>query len=408
VSQEVAVPIEIITDNIALENLKLPDAFYPRVRVDKERLVPYPTVSHSPKFSIRKDSKIFTIGSCFALNIEKNLLKLGIRPISREVDSELGAERIKYTVRSILQDVQAAFDETRWMDSVYEDGENFSVLNFSPSVSKRQLSKEQAADMVGRYYRNLRRIQEAEVVIITLGLVESWFDRARGVSLNVAPTVKLRTDHPGRFELHVLSYDDVLADLKRLMALVHEVSGANILVTVSPVPLMATFRGQDCLQANMYSKCVQRAAVEAVCMELPYVSYFPSFEMVMLTERKEAWQKRDYRHVSSPMVGRVMRAVLSSYLPVGALAPTKPELSELINARDFEQVKVRVEHYCKDNGIELSAMPSFMSFYYGVACMRSGRPELATDAFAAALSKRPTHRKAARFLERVRTVQRAA
>src|SRR4029077_3129506 len=45
-------------------------------------------------------------------------------------------------------------------------------------------------------------------VIMTLGLCEVWFDTLTGCYINVAPRPSLLSRHPGRFELHVLSFDE--------------------------------------------------------------------------------------------------------------------------------------------------------------------------------------------------------
>ena len=86
----------------------------------------------------------------------------------------------------------------------------------------------------------------------------------------------------------------------------------NIIVTVSPVSLAATFRPDDVLVANTYSKSVQRAAVEAFVMTHD-AYYFPSYEYVTLTDRKFAWADRDFRHVRQETVDRIMADVLLAY-----------------------------------------------------------------------------------------------
>ena len=42
-----------------------------------------------PSFQIAPDAQVFAIGSCFARNIESELLRLGVRVTSAETDSEL-------------------------------------------------------------------------------------------------------------------------------------------------------------------------------------------------------------------------------------------------------------------------------------------------------------------------------
>src|SRR5262249_53158642 len=109
------------------------------------------------------------------------------------------------------------------------------------------------------------RMAECRVVILTLGLAEAWFDEQTRLYLNAAPPPAVVRRHPGRFSLHLLSYEDILGSLERIHDLlrVHGHPDLKMLVTVSPVPFKATFTGEDAIAANGYSKAVQRAACRA-------------------------------------------------------------------------------------------------------------------------------------------------
>jgi len=119
-------------------------------------------------------------------------------------------------------------------------------------------------------------------VILTLGYVETWFDTKLGLYLNVAPPMQAIKAEPARFEFRVLSYHDILAGLDELHALLtkHRTKPLKMLVTVSPVPLLATFRDMDVLVANAYSKSVQRAALDEFLLDKAGVDYFPSYEII--------------------------------------------------------------------------------------------------------------------------------
>jgi tetratricopeptide (TPR) repeat protein len=153
-------------------------------------------------------------------------------------------------------------------------------------------------------------------VIVTLGYVETWFDRKLGLYLNVMPPTQMIRAEPDRFEFRVLSYNDVLAGLNDLYALLqkHRTKPLKMLVTVSPVPLLATFRDMDVLLANAYSKSVQRAALDEFLIGKTGVDYFPSFEFVTLSNPTVAWSRGDYRHVNQDVINRIMDNVMQSYL----------------------------------------------------------------------------------------------
>jgi hypothetical protein len=170
-----------------------------------------------------------------------------------------------------------------------------------------------------RYLDSMRAVAEADVVIVTLGYVECWFDRKLGLYLNVTPPAQAIRAEPERFEFRVLSYGDVLEGLEALHALLlrHRTKPLRMLVTVSPVPLLATFREMDVLVANAYSKAVQRAAIEEFVTGREGVDYFPSYEFVTLSSPEVAFGRHDYRHVNQDVINRIMDTVLRAYMGRG-------------------------------------------------------------------------------------------
>src|SRR5206468_12443076 len=86
----------------------------------------------------------------------------------------------------------------------------------------------------------------------------------------------------------------------------------RMLVTVSPVAMSTTFTGGEVLVANSYSKAVQRAAVEAFVRRHDNVDYFPSFESVMLSDRRQAWRD-DQAHASDAIVRLNVLRMIEAY-----------------------------------------------------------------------------------------------
>ena len=182
----------------------------------------------------------------------------------------------------------------------------------------------------------MARVAEADVLILTLGLVEAWYDTASRLYLNAAPPRAVCERLPARFELHVLDYQEILATLVGIHGLLERFCARlpRILITVSPVPLASTFRDQDVLVANSYSKAVQRAAVEAFVRQCD-ADYFPSYEFVTLSDPEAVWGGKDYRHVRPATVDRIMGAVLQGYVGV----PEIRTLELLGETRNLYQLK---------------------------------------------------------------------
>jgi hypothetical protein len=87
--------------------------------------------------------------------------------------------------------------------------------------------------------------------------------------------------------------------------------GKKILLTVSPVPLTATFSDQCATVANSFSKAVLRVCAHRLAANLPDVDYFPSYEMVM--SGGLANFSDDNVHVQDGFVREIVYTMLDSY-----------------------------------------------------------------------------------------------
>jgi hypothetical protein len=87
----------------------------------------------------------------------------------------------------------------------------------------------------------------------------------------------------------------------------------HILLTVSPVPLLATFTGRDVVIANTFSKSVLRTVAEEWAADKVNVNYFPSYEIVCNSQRDVAWQD-DLRHVKAEAVNSIMDQLKRCYV----------------------------------------------------------------------------------------------
>jgi hypothetical protein len=400
-------PIEIISSQDAFSKL---DKFsrWPHPGKDGDRYTPLPSVNHTPGFSISSQDKLFTIGSCFARNVERALIALGLPVLSSIIDGTGPGENItnKYTTRTILHDLRVAFEGADPLSTIHQNGSGNAVnLTFGGKGADKAAPIEELLQKTNHYYNTMRRLRETDIVVLTLGLVETWYDKKAGVYINLAPPLRLAKQDPGRFELHVLSFDDIHSDVAEILRILRREcrSGVRFLVTVSPVPLAATFRGQDVLQANAYSKAVQRAAIETVVLKNNDVTYFPSFEMVTLSPPKQAWVDDDYRHVRPETVDRIMHLVISKYVNPATLAPGKHELLSLRKAKDWRGIVDRVEQFSRTSRKEISAQPPHLRWYYAKSLTELGRIDEALPFLRRIVSECPGHTAAMKLLDRLGT-----
>ncbi|GLQ33841.1 hypothetical protein GCM10007939_01240 [Amylibacter marinus] len=299
---------------------------YPHPDRDGSRL--YPQAQPVPKASFQFDetSSIFALGSCFARNIENTLSELGMDVLSRNFDfGPIGAHMThqgnlfnKYSIHSILNELTWALEpETHPGEALIYRGEDGAYFDLQLGMGRLEYSLDEIRAFRAHYTASIAQIIHADVIILTLGYVETWYDKELGHYLNIAPPAQLIKRYPDRFSFHVQSYDQTLEALQDIYALLlrHRVKPLRILTTVSPVPLLNTFRDMDVLSANSYSKSVQRAALEQFTQTSAGVDYFPSYETVTMSDPNLAWARDDYRHVSPYLVVHIMRSVIDSYFP---------------------------------------------------------------------------------------------
>ena len=329
----VRIPAEAAGRNLRRSRASL----WPDDRVPGDRLKGVAKVELRPTFEFSRQDRILTLGSCFAREIELRLMDLGFDcPL---VDAATPAHEgrtkapngllIKYTIQSIENELRWAAGapapppEKLFLqlgDGVWFDPQ--LVGNAPPLPLERVMARRALVHDVMAQFPSCR------VVIITLGLAEAWFDEELSLYLNVAPPAAALSRYPGRFRLDVLDYDDILQSLERIWAILQEHGPADLkmLLTVSPVPFKATFSGEDAITANAYSKAVQRAAASAFAIRHPGVDYVPSYEIVTMTDRSQAYEK-DNVHVTRGVVRYITDAVLRAYAPeVGRrLTDAEPE-----------------------------------------------------------------------------------
>jgi len=270
----------------------------------------------SPRFFIPDNCSIFTIGSCFARNIEEKLANRYSLPTmffsvpKSEFEFRPNGLLNEYNPGTMYQRIIWALSgQTFGENLIIEEGSGYGDLLLPaghPVTRARVLERRSEIDNV---YKSLIR---ADVVIITLGLIEAWYDNNSKLYLNRMPPEKLINDEPDRFQFRIMGVDESYNMLDTAISkLIH--SGINrILLTVSPVPLMTTFSGLDCVTANNYSKSVLRVCADKLYQKYPEVDYFPSYEMIV-SKGHEAYID-DNIHVYDDVVGVVTQYMVDNFV----------------------------------------------------------------------------------------------
>jgi hypothetical protein len=187
---------------------------------------------------------------------------------------------------------------------------------------------------------------EADVLILTLGLTEAWFDRETGLYFNATPNPHQIRATPDRFEFQVLSFQQCMTALIEIKALLdrHSRPDQKLLLTVSPVPLGRTFTSDDVILANMTSKSTLRAAAWEFVNTVEGVDYFPSYEAVQMSHPDVVWQ-RDKVHVTDFMVGEIIRTFMVRYDLASEGASNEPDIDVSSDTTLIKKLTRQVESF---------------------------------------------------------------
>lgn len=179
----------------------------------------------------------------------------------------------------------------------------------------------------------LDMFEQTGVFILTFGLSEVWYDEPTGEVFWRA--VPAEVFDPDRHKFRVTTVAENAANMRAIYDTIREFRpDARIIFTLSPIPLLATFRPVSCITANAVSKAILRAAIDEVHRDVAAegkLFYWPSYEIVQ--EAFGAGRYRtDRRHIHERILDYVM-ALFETHYCVGS-TPTVPLLEARLNAMD--------------------------------------------------------------------------
>jgi hypothetical protein len=289
---------------------------------------------YTKKFEISKTDKISTCGSCFAQHIARRLSARGFNyidveqapvdiPVSLKIAHGYGIYSARYgnvyTSRQLLQLFDRAFGEVVF-DECWESPTTKSTIryydpfrpNFPPegySTPDEMLSEQ------NKHLACVRQVfQHSNIFIFTMGLTETWRNRASGAVFPTAPGVTAGSFNNAIHEYHNFSYEEILSDMVTFIAKLKKVNPTiKLILTVSPVPLTATAENQHVLVSTMHSKSILRAVAGELTNRFEYVDYFPSYEIVAAHPFRGVFFKNNMRSVHDEGVDFVMSHFLKQH-----------------------------------------------------------------------------------------------
>lgn len=292
----------------------------------------------SPKFTITASDTVATMGSCFAQHISRHLMKRGLSYYVAEDGAELSPdERVArnfgvfsarygnvYTVRQAVQLFDRAFDMFSPAESVWRSASGY-VDPFRPQIEPRPFSTaDQVLESRDLHLEAVRRVfTDASVLVFTLGLTETFASKQDGSVYPVAPGVSGGSFDPDKYTFINFSVSEVIHDLRCFVERVRSVNkSVKLILTVSPVPLIATYEPRHVLVSTTLSKSILRVAAAEVSGDDAGIEYFPSYEIISGSALGGQYFDTDLRQVRQVGVDHVMR-VFERHL-LGLTIPTSP------------------------------------------------------------------------------------
>lgn len=301
----------------------------------------------APKFTIDRTTRVATAGSCFAQHISRRLRRMGFGYFVPEDGRELSeGERARrnfgvfsarygnlYTVRQLLQLYLEAFEGRTPVETAWKRPDGRFVDPYRPQVEPDGFADEAEVATARRaHLAEVRRVfAETGVLVFTLGLTEAWRSKVDGSVFPLAPGVVAGAFDPAIHEFHNFEVGEVIDDLEAFLTAVKALNPAlKVLLTVSPVPLIATFEDRHVVVSTTYSKSVLRVAADVVARRHDWVDYFPSYEIITGSFSGGVYWEADHREVNSIGVAHAMRCFAAHYLsgpgaaPIADDAPPRP------------------------------------------------------------------------------------
>jgi hypothetical protein len=277
----------------------------------------------NPPFLIAPADAVATAGSCFAQHISRRLRAANFNFLRVEGTGGNGSDMNAkahydfsarygnvYTARQLLQLFNRAFGFYKPLEQAWKRADGKSYCDpFRPRIEPDGFStvdallqdRDEHLQAVQDMFRNL------DVFVFTLGLTECWLSKLDGAAFPIAPGVAGGEFNTNDYIFHNFKVNEIVADLNEFLEKLRLVNpSSRVILTVSPVPLVATYEPRHVLVSTIYSKSVLRVAAEEIVSSHEGVYYFPSYEIIVGPHALGGYFGEDRRGVTEAGVDHVM------------------------------------------------------------------------------------------------------
>jgi hypothetical protein len=296
---------------------------------------------YRPRFRIDVKDRVSTFGSCFAQHIGHRLKARGfnyldVEPAPKELPSAQHAQHgygiysgrygNVYTTLQMWQLFQEAFGEFT-CDEVWEhEGRFHDPLR--PNIFPNGFdSAEQVLAERAKHLAAVRTLFESsDVLVFTMGLTECWTNRETGLAYPTVPGATVGRFDAGAHVFRNLDFDENRRCMQQLLGGLRAVNPrARVLLTVSPVPLTATYEDRHVLVSTVHSKSLLRVLAGELQASEENVDYFPSYEIVTGAPFRSMFFRSNLRNVADEGVDYVMSHFFKAHGAGTSPQPGAPE-----------------------------------------------------------------------------------
>ncbi len=242
---------------------------------------------------LTKTTAVSALGSCFAGHIAQRLNERGVSVFYKQIGEDINNT---FANRFLL----------KWI----ENGPQCALTT--------ELEGIYGADQRAEFHE---RFSSTGVFIFTLGVAPAFFDRKTGDFMLAHGGASENKLLPEIAEFRTTTVAENLGNLRAIVETARRLSpGAKFVITVSPVPLAATYEMGSAIVADCLSKSTLRLTVDQYLKETgEFAYYWPSYEIVRwlgpyLTEKPVFGADDGYsRHVSTWLVDMIMKLFIEYF-----------------------------------------------------------------------------------------------
>lgn len=271
-----------------------PEDFRNEESLVEKYVLPGWTPSQPP---FNSNSKLLTLGSCFAQELRNYLAERGMSADWLFVPPGLNNT---FALRNFVS--WCLTGETSTATYWYDEGAKGGAVKWGDNANRLS------------YMEVFGKI---DGVILTIGLAEVWWDKESGGVFwrGVPKSIYDETRHVCR----VSTVEENEANLREIIRLIRQFKpDIPIILTLSPIPLKATTSDKSCISVDTVSKSILRVAIDKVVASNPgSVNYWPSFEIVRSLGPHLPYEMfgedGNPRHVNRKSVHLILRAFMKYY-----------------------------------------------------------------------------------------------